>query len=215
MSAAPCLRARRRVRLRDRLRPALVAATALAHLATTGGAFALETYKIPNGQNAYVATADFSIVEGTSDNDVIFGDPPATNGAVPEKVVRVSTGYEKLNGFPIYGTNANNDSTINDYVGNPFSPDGGGILFRSRATNLLLGFDTNSGKHVYRRALASLLDPIATPPTNADNTVLTPEGTGEGDFGSGRSVYSPDGRYVLFTSEDDGVTVTRVFPRMW
>jgi Tol biopolymer transport system component len=200
MSRAPRLRVRRR----GPLRPALAAATALAHLATTGGAFA-ESKTIPSSENGYVGAAEASSIAGSSNDDVIFGDPPATNGAAPEKVVRVSTGYNGVAPFIIHGGDANGSSGLSRATGSVvFTPDGAGLVFHSYAGNLKPGFDNQNNAQIYLRNLASALDPASVQPGPLDYGVLTPETTGGGS-GSILPALSPDGRLVGFSTDDPGV----------
>jgi Tol biopolymer transport system component len=191
-------------RPRGRRRALLAGATALAHLATSGAAFA-ESHTVPSSENAYVGEAEASSIAGSENDDVIFGDPPATNGAAPEKVVRVSTGYNGVAPFILHGGDANISSYLSRATGPIFTPDGASLVFQSYANNIKPGFDNKGRGQIYLRSLASALDPVTVQPGSADYTVLTPETDGGNLDGSSFPAFSPDGRLVAFSSDDPGV----------
>lgn len=186
-----------------RAAPAILAALALVVQPIAARAEA--PFTIPPEGNSHVGTSEDSIITGSANGDLIFGDPAVGTGSLPASVVRLSTGRDST-GTP--GKDTIQHSFMGSYI-NPFSPDGNKILITTEAANLVPDFPgvLNVASQAYVRNLVNVYS--GQPSDSTDYKALSLIGRSPGTPGNGNTqgaIYSPDGTKVALSTVASNLT---------
>ncbi|MBB4039185.1 Tol biopolymer transport system component [Microvirga flocculans] len=126
----------------------------------------------PDGRYVIFQSSANNLVQGDTNNaDDIFRKDLLT-----QEIIRVST-------------NAGNQEASGSSISARITPDGRYVVFQSNAKDLVSGVN-DGGDHIYLKDI--LTGAISCLSEGAD---------GQGNSGSSRAVFSPDGRYVVFDSD--------------